>query len=341
MKKNICLILAFSATFLLFAQNAEYTTLVNKAKVYEAKKLYASALAYYYDALNADSSQKDSEDMQNYTKLADTIYNGKPGYGEYDDFSLYDDWLVLLKDFERYWTENPPIGLQFDDIEKGSIDRANRTVSYSVNVWYGYSQKAVYVASILKEGLEKVRRDDWDGVSVYWPHVSVYQNDVAKDGKYFRDGVALFLAPDDWHARAEWDLYDRIAPAAFSMGVIWDNGYRYNGKILYEFQLALVDENGNVLAKSTGYKRFDDSWDDGYGYHDIYTFSGISPETMKLIDAGNTKIVITKATLRYGKTTVRNADYLKDEWDNLQVKEYAPDSIYINKVLKETSIEGK
>ncbi len=339
MKKIITLILTFTAASLLYAQNAEYTALVKKAKESESKKLYASALAYYYDAYNADLSQKDSEDMQHFIQLGKTINDGNPGFGEYDEFSLYDDWVVLLKDFERYWTENPPIGVQFDALEKGNIDRANRTVSYSVKTWYGYSPKATYVVSKLIGGLDKVRRDDWDGVSYYWPHVSVYQNEVAKDGIYFRDGVALFRAPYDWHASTEWDLSDRITPASFSMGIIWDD--RYNGKILFEFQLALVDENGNVLAKSNGYERFDDSWNDGYGYHDIYTFSGISPEIMKIIDAGNIKIVITKATLRYGKTTVRQADYLNEEWGKLQIKEYNPSSIYINKKGKEPILEGK
>lgn len=341
--KKLISVFALCALFCsgIFAQSDEYTTLLKKAKDYEEKKLYVSALCTYYDAVKATPSQEDSEAMQNYKKLGGCIDIGNPGYGEFDEFSLYDDWLVLLKDFEQYWTENPPIAVHFEDIERGKIDRETRTASYSVKTWYGYSPKANIIGVRIINGLDKVRRDDWDGISFYWPHVSVYQNDVEKDGKYFRNDSALFRAPYDWGAASDWNLDERIASAPFSMGILWKNWKIYNGKLLFEFQLALVDENGKILAKNTSYERHDDSWNNGSGYYDVFVFDGVTQDSMKIIDSGKAKIVITKASLRYGKTTVNDANNLDKDWEKLQIKEYDPSKIFINKKQEENVHEGK
>ena len=86
----------------VFAQSAEYTVLVKKAKDYEAKKQYASALGIYWDAVAAEPSEKSQEAVEVFLKLEDLIKSGKPGYDEFDEFSLYDDWVLLCKDFECY-----------------------------------------------------------------------------------------------------------------------------------------------------------------------------------------------------------------------------------------------
>lgn len=330
-KKILCLLILSIISYTLFAQNIDYDTLSKKAKAYESKKLYASALCTYWDAwIFASSTQpeKASEAKNEFWKLGTTILDGNPGYGEFDDFTLYDDWVLLLKDFEQYWTENPPLGIQFDTLKKGNIDRTNRTISYSLIASYGYCPKVMDVCGILERGLQKVLRDDWDGISIAWPHISVYQNEVIKDGKYSRDGVLLFRVPYDWGASQDWDVNDRIAPATLSMGTTSGG---YNGVLAFEFQIALVDEQGNIIARNTSYERHDDSWDNRDGYYDIFIFDGITPEVMKIIDSGKVDIVITKATVKYGKTTVNKADYLKEDWSKLQIKEYDAGSIYINK----------
>lgn len=317
-----------------FAQNAEYNALLAKAKEYESKKLYASAMGTYWDAVAADMSQKGGEAEQNYEKLGKLIADGKPGYGDFDEFSLYDDWVALLKDFERYWTENLPVGVLFGDIEKGAIDRESRTATYYVYADYGYTAKVYDMCSFIRKGLKQVRRSDWDGVSEYWPHISVYQNVVEKDGKYFRDETALFKAPHDWGTFTKWNVSGQIAPAAFGMGIIWTNNSHYNGKLLYEYHIALTDENGTILAQNTSRDRKDDSWSNGSGYYEIFEFAGIKPDVMKILDAGKTKIMITKVLLKYGKTTTNNADYLEEEWKKLPTKDYDANKV----VRKENDI---
>ena len=120
--------------------------------------------------------------MESFLKLEDLIKNGKPGYGEFNEFSLYDDWVLLCKDFEHYWTENPPITFRPLKIRKGDIDRATRTATYYAHVVVGeMSKKEERIESILETGLKKVRRRDWDELTVHADSVgslSHYRYDI-------------------------------------------------------------------------------------------------------------------------------------------------------------------
>lgn len=197
MKKLLIQLTFLALSLAVFAQSAEYKALLKKAKNYEAKKQYASALGTYWDVAAAEKSDQAAEAVESYLKLETIIEDGKPGYGEFDEFTIYDNWVLLLKDFERYWTENPSVGFKIGDIKKGDIDRATRTASYSVRVWWGYSKKAQNMRYSLQRGLKKVQQDDWTGVSYYWPFVSIYADAAEADKKFLRDGVALIAAPYD------------------------------------------------------------------------------------------------------------------------------------------------
>ena len=109
MKKLLIQLTFLALSLAVFAQSAEYKALLKKAKNYEAKKQYASALGTYWDAAAAEKSDQAAEAVESYLKLETIIEDGKPGYGEFDEFTIYDNWVLLLKDFERYQTENPSL----------------------------------------------------------------------------------------------------------------------------------------------------------------------------------------------------------------------------------------
>ena len=121
LKKIVGLAVVFVAGCALFAQTAEYTTLLKKAKDYEEKKLYASALGTYWDAVAAEPSEKSKEAIEAFQKIEEVIRSGKPGFGEYDEFSIYDEWVLLVKDFERYFTENSPVTFEVRGIKKETL----------------------------------------------------------------------------------------------------------------------------------------------------------------------------------------------------------------------------
>ena len=253
----------------------------------------------YWDAAAAEKSDKAAEAVESYLKLEAIIEAGKPGYGEFDEFTLYDNWVILLKDFEQYWTEHPSVGFKIGDIKKGDIDRSTRTASYAVRVWWGYSTKAYNMRYSLQTGLKKVRQRDWTGVSYYWPFVSIYADAAKADEKFLRNGVALIAAPYDW-GLGRMNLYEHVSPAAFSVHDPNYDGDNIAGRFLYEYKLALVDESGKTLATSTYLDRHDDSWDDNGGYYDDVTFASVKQDAMKVIDAGKAKVIITELSLKYG-----------------------------------------
>lgn len=201
-----------------FADEAQYKKLLAEAKSYEAKKQYASALGTYWDAVVAEPTEKSREAQDAFLKLEAVIKDGKPGYGEFDEFSLYDNWVILLKDCERYFTENPAHSFLLSTPQKGDIDRTSRTVIYMVTVTSGFSEKAVRILNDLQGGMKKSRKKDWVDISEEWPFVSVHANSF-KEGSYFKDGVALFYQNGDKIKISGTNNVmggKRIVPAAFA-----------------------------------------------------------------------------------------------------------------------------
>lgn len=48
---------------------------------------------------------EDTDAYNSFWTLAEQIKNGNPGLEEFDKFSLYDGWMLLCKNSEKYWTE--------------------------------------------------------------------------------------------------------------------------------------------------------------------------------------------------------------------------------------------
>ena len=74
---------------------------------------------------------EDTDVYNSFWTLAEQIKNGNPGLEEFDKFSLYDGWMLLCKNSEKYWTEYPPYFFNFP-IEKGDLNYETRTASYNV-----------------------------------------------------------------------------------------------------------------------------------------------------------------------------------------------------------------
>lgn len=321
-----------------FAQNAEYTALLKKAKEYETKKLYVSAMGTYWDAIVTEPTEKGKEAVEAFIKLEEVITNGKPGYGEFDEFSIYDDWVLLLKDAERYFTETPAKGFILRDLKKGDIDRATKTAAYSIEIINDWSVKSRKILLALMNGIEKSRKNDWTEVPKNWPFTSVYAVNF-KQGTYLKDGVAIFYQNGDEikisgeknqvmggkrvvaaaFANEAWILSDSDISVAKATKKFTDTtnymtdaerrsykmqqgflGTMLAGQAqtaknfsLYDITVAIVDENGMELAKSTRILLDENPKQ--------YVFKGISQDVMKLIDGGKAKVVPTGLFLEYGK----------------------------------------
>ena len=68
-------------------------------------------------------------------KLFDTIKNGNPGYGKFNDFSFHDEWKNLLIDAEKYGSSyNFYNILIIGGFQRESLDYKTKTASYSAKI---------------------------------------------------------------------------------------------------------------------------------------------------------------------------------------------------------------
>ena len=288
------IIAAVAVTFVAvsaFAQES-YDSLLKKAKDYESKKQWVHALGAYWDAMEAEPTEKVVEAYEAFTKLSETIREGNPGYGEFDEFSLYDGWLALCKEYEKYWTDNCPYGFSLS-VKKGDLDMATRTATYTVKVNYGDTYKYKSISGTLggrdkfgsrnkTAGLGRVWKSDWAGIPENWPCASVFDKpDAEKEKQFLKDGIALTC-----HAKDSFEHYNMVA-AFKSMtndGNHWETS-------LYDVQFNLTDENGKTLLSSG--RAIAGS---------VCTFKGVPQDTMKAIDSGAYKITLAGVWLNYGLT---------------------------------------
>ena len=163
-----------------FAQNAAYKENLEKAKSFESQKKWVNALASYYDAMAAEPNEKAEEAYKAYTELADTIKAGMPGYGEMDEFAIYDGWMAIAGEWEKYWKENCPVYFKCGTIEKGELDMETRTGSYKASLTSSYTSKYKELKDVVLEGWKNAYRSEWKGCS----RNSLKLNDNPEGRKY-------------------------------------------------------------------------------------------------------------------------------------------------------------
>lgn len=289
-----------AAGSMLFAEG-DYAALFAKAKDYEAKKQYVHALGTYWDAMEA-APEKAADALDAYDKLGAAIRAGNPGYGEFDEFDIYDGWLALCKDFERYWTECCPNAFTFS-IKKGELDMKTRTATYYVDIKVDENCKYKDIAGNVMTGLKSKWTKDWEGIPERWPAASVYGSE---DKNFNKDGTALVKVPIIPLGNNKW-AYTVMPAALFSLGCsISDRRFIPEHSSLYDVKFNITDEAGTVLLTS-GRKLM--------GSKGGYEFKGVPQSTMKIIDSGKARIVPVGLYLEYGKLAEKwqedSRDWLK------------------------------
>lgn len=157
MKKKIFIFLIMVVSAFLYAET--YEELLKKADQYEAKKEWFYALGSYYDAIKIANDTDTAR--QKFGQLSDCIRNGNPGYGSFNDFTLHDEWVNLIKNAEKYFTETFPYSITFDNLESSSINYEKKTADYKLSLEVKNSSFYDNALEILRTGYQKVRRSDW------------------------------------------------------------------------------------------------------------------------------------------------------------------------------------
>lgn len=271
----------------IFAQSQDFNKHMEKAKEYESQKKWCHALGEYYEAMGTDDSVEIKDTAyEAYNNLADTIRDGKPGFGTFNEFTTHDEWKNLLIDAEIYGSTHDKYELWIGNLQREELDYANRTATYSAKIFPTVSYKWLKTICVVKEGYEKAYKEDWkdlpkvEGKYSCWPREPVSMG----VGNEFDINGALFFRMDTWHGTFNYNAFDFIGEFA-------DYGVS-NGIALYDYKFNIVDETGKELVKG---KR----WLMGTEDNKI-SFSGITPTVMELIDNGKTRINLLAEYLEYG-----------------------------------------
>ena len=83
----------------------------------------------------------------------DTFISGKPGFEEYDDFSLYDAWVAVFDEWMLYQAGiNNLFYFNFDKLERGELNYEKKTATYSIKAHKIMSDKCRLFTEALKNG---------------------------------------------------------------------------------------------------------------------------------------------------------------------------------------------
>lgn len=312
---------------LVEAAEAKYRELFNKAKEYEEKGQIFYALAYYADALMVRNAANE-EAEERFTSIGKLLtWDGLPGVKSKDQFALYNDWISLLEDAEKYWTEYSPFSFSYR-LTQGDLNYENQTASYNLYVYADYSEKFdLLMEKILIPAFQKAYKEDWKKIPKNWPEVSIHNE--GNTGNYLVNGAALlkinsgsFYNP--WTKvfyTTEFDrFFDTVTAsnildyrwarkesAPFS-GEAWEELYAY---MFYDMKCSIVDDNGEKLLTS---KRFLVAPRCSYAWYDDtpeYVFEGIPQDMMSRIESlelDDPHFVIEGLYLQYGKVDTEKYD---------------------------------
>ncbi len=160
-----------------------YEELLQAGKNYESKKEWFYALGAYYDAMKLSDNPEEAK--QKYTELSECIKSGKPGYGEFDVFTLHDETERLIKNAERFFTERFPYKITFDNLKMGSVNYKNKTADYILSVDIKETDLYKNALNILSTGFNKYDMPDmW-----YYENSRISNDFERKDGNVKKTGL--------------------------------------------------------------------------------------------------------------------------------------------------------
>ncbi|MBR4323402.1 hypothetical protein [Treponema sp.] len=286
------------------------------AKDFENKKQWCYALGEYYKILENmtyNYSKYRSEIRREYDRLASIIASGKPGDGNYDEFSLYDEWKKLLMEAEKFGTEYGRYSFLIGDLKKGELDYTTKTATYSCDIKIEDSEIYEAVFTIIKNGYKNAYKSDWKDLPSpeNWPVFSVSGISNNKD---FVNGVAIYRQDGNSYNSFACNCAGKNSSVETNLGV---TGRIENFSTLYDLKLNVIDENGKELLKSKRILIESHQTITFYGYgqarptdgENIITYTGVPQNIMEKIDNGKAKLNVVSLYLQYGTYNAASDTY--------------------------------
>lgn len=321
MKKCFLILSLLISSVFIYGQSMNIEETMQKAKEYENKKQWIYALGEYYDLMENYQTYEIEDAYNNFIRLSKLIREGKPGYGETDIFSIEDNWILLLQDYEKYWTEYSPYAVGFEKPELSSINKELKTANYKVKTYLVETVKFRLFKEIVKNGLGNAYQNSWDAKYLKsWPEISVYN----KVDSYFPNNTAIVVDrnvcyedsndkeikdvdyTDDLNLKEIVFDFPKTQLASTTLITSWikeDRQFWKTGRV-YKYwrerdsvSLLTVDfsfvnsENNNILF----------SCKNCTARNGLYEIADVPQDVVKLLDFEKTDITLDRVILKYGK----------------------------------------
>ena len=297
MKRIISIVVILFTLTSLFAQNAKYKELLEKARSYESKNEWAYALGYYADAITADPVNA-VEAAEKFKSISDSIESGNPGLTPVTGRLQMEAWENLLCNTEKYFTENFPYFVNFSKPEM--MNKNGKNYNYWSNVYYLFNYKFNRIVVPILEGYKKVYKASWglpfgvDDRYIYyeyeywfnnrssWPITSVTK---IKNPEMVEVGYRGYDQADKNDSSY---YYNKVATYSGAYYGTFYNSFAF--RMLYELTLVIADNKGKALCSPVKYML--DS--------DTVTFENIPENIADMIDNETARIKVTGIALKYG-----------------------------------------
>lgn len=299
---------------------------------------WVSELGNCWDSIEANPTLASRSYYERYNEIAENLRKGIPGIGEFSEEEKHDAWVSILKDFERYWSENCPRKFSFSRLRKYTTsevvqipftvevepDEGNgaktetrykteikEKANYSVSVNSDFILKFYEMREIIQAGLRRARKANWTDIPRDWPVDSIYRDssisESGESGKSDNEiNGTLFVN------------YNGKSPATI---------VRISGTTFMDLNFDVKDRSGRSLL-SSGRKLVSSS--------DVI-FEGIESEKAELIDRAieNGDILYSPSELFvvYGNPA-KITNYSRDWVNPLQAKQFQ-----LNKIRFESAYE--
>ncbi len=266
MKKMFAKMFIFLLGLSAFAQSAEYSAFLAKAKEYESQKKWCHALDAYYDAMATDDPvSKKTKAYDGFTKLKESILSGNPGLEKVDDSQFQAEWKNLLMEAEVLGCTVCGADIDLPGLRFKSYDAKAKKATYYLGEHFTLSDRLKNSVEIVARGYKNVYRKDWpEDFPESWPLSSASK----KIDKSYNASGAYIL-----------ESYERY----------WNP---FTTQFYSEYKINIVDENGKELVGPVNFipEEFKSS-----------CFTDISPDVMELIEADKAFPNLLEVNLLYGK----------------------------------------
>lgn len=315
-----------------FAQSAEYSKYLSKAKEYESKKQWAFALEAYYNAIGCDDEPSAKIDALNgYLALSEAIKSGNPGLGKYNAFSVHDEWKKLLIDAEKLGSSICKFALRLGKLEQGDLDYKTHTASYKSKVQVEISDRYAKTVAVVEEGYKAAYKSDWNDLPKpeNWP---LYSVSSAKNAVYDVNGAKILEVPSRWKNNPS-DYYNAFAVFSWDDSFYDFKKYPASGmhpasRSLYDYKFNIVDKNGNELVKGKRWLLSCKEKDEGKLSAVEIVLDGVPPAVMDLLDSGKAFINPVAVYLEYGKY-----NYDDDKGKRTFIKNFPETQLNLSKAM--------